>query len=269
MTSENSPALQHLRWEHTEGDTVGTIVLNRPEHLNALSVALMTEIVELCTWISRQHEIKVVIMRGEGRAFTAGFDLNDFTNVYGGSNPRAGAELGRVMADTITNMRQLTIAAVHGHCVGGGVVLTAACDLRMAATGTRFSIPEVDLGIPLAWGGVPRLVREVGPAVAKELILSCRPFSAEEALQLRFINRVVADDELVTEAEAFAESLASKPTFSLLATKTQVNAVMEEIAGTGRSANDADSLVVALHDEESRAASQRYLESRSRPSGNK
>ena len=112
-------------------------------------------------------------------------------------------------------------------------------------------------------------MREVGPAVAKELILSCRPFSAEEALQLRFINRVVADDELVTEAEAFAESLASKPTFSLLATKTQVNAVMEEIAGTGRSANDADSLVVALHDEESRAASQRYLESRSRPSGNK
>ena len=173
------------------------------------------------------------------------------------------------MADTVTNMRQLTIAAVHGHCVGGGVVLTAACDLRMAATGTRFSIPEVDLGIPLAWGGVPRLVREVGPAVAKELILSCRPFSAEEALQLRFINRVVADDELVAEAEAFAESLASKPTFSLLATKTQVNAVMEEIAGTGRSANDADSLVVALHDEESRAASQRYLESRSRPSGNK
>ena len=95
MTSENIPALQHLRWEHTEGDTVGTIVLNRPERLNALSVALMTEIVELCTWISRQHEIKVVIMRGEGRAFTAGFDLNDFTNVYGGSNPRAGAELGR------------------------------------------------------------------------------------------------------------------------------------------------------------------------------
>ena len=78
----------------------------------------------------------------------------------------------------------------------------------------------------------------------------------------------VADDELVAEAESFAESLASKPTFSLLATKTQVNAVMEEIAGTGRSANDADSLVVALHDEESRAASQRYLESRSRASGN-
>ena len=97
--------------------------------------------------------------------------------------------------------------------------------------------------------------------------MSCRPFDAEEARQLRFVNRVVADDDLISEAAIFAESLASKPTFSLLATKTQVNAVMEEIAGTGRNANDADTLVVALHDEESRAASQRYLENRSRGSG--
>ena len=266
MANREMPTLEHIRWEHADGTSVGTIVLNRPERLNALSVALMSEIIELCAWISDQHEIKVVVLRGEGRAFTAGFDLNDFTNVYGGANPRAGAELGRTMADTVTNMRQLTIAAVHGHCVGGGVVLTSACDLRMAAAGTRFSIPEVDLGIPLAWGGVPRLVREVGPAVAKELILSCRPFTAEEALQLRFINRVVNGDDLISEAQSFADSLASKPTFSLLATKTQVNAVMEEIAGTGRNANDADTLVVALHDEESRAASQRYLEARSRPS---
>jgi len=263
MASREMPKLEHIRWENTDGSPVGTIVLNRPERLNALSVALMTEIIELCNWITDQHDLKVIVLRGEGRAFTAGFDLNDFTNVYGGANPRAGAELGRIMADTVTNMRQLTIAAVHGHCVGGGVVLTSACDLRMAATGTRFSIPEVDLGIPLAWGGVPRLVREVGPAVAKELILSCRPFTAEEALQLRFINRVVPADVLISEAQSFADSLASKPTFSLLATKTQVNAVMEEIAGTGRNANDADTLVVALHDEESRAASQRYLEARS------
>jgi len=267
MADSECPVLDHLRWEHTAGEAVGTIVLNRPERLNALSVAMMSEIIELSKWISDQHDIKVVVFRGEGRAFTAGFDLNDFTNVYGGANPRAGAELGRVMADTVTNMRQLTIAAVHGHCVGGGVVLTSACDLRIAAAGTRFSIPEVDLGIPLAWGGVPRLVREVGPAVAKELILSCRPFDAEEARQLRFVNRVVADADLISEAATFAESLASKPTFSLLATKTQVNAVMEEIAGTGRNANDADTLVVALHDEESRAASQRYLENRSRNSG--
>ncbi|MEY2958987.1 MAG: enoyl-CoA hydratase, partial [Actinomycetota bacterium] len=151
----------------------------------------------------------------------------------------------------------------HGHCVGGGLVLAAACDLRLASDDVRFSIPEVDLGIPLAWGGIPRLVRELGPAVTKELVLTCRPFGAEEALALRFLNRVVPAGELTAAAEALAAELADKPGFSLRATKMQVNAVMDEIAGVGRNANDADSLVAALHDDESRAASRKYLQSRS------
>ena len=258
------PHLENLRWEHDSGTSIGTIVLDRPTRLNALSIDLMTELVDLCTWIDRQHEIKVVIIRGEGRAFTAGFDLADFSGVYGGSNPRAGADLGRVMAETVTDMRPLTIAAVHGHCVGGGVVLTAACDLRVAAAGTTFSIPEVDLGIPLAWGGVPRLAREVGPAVAKELILTCRPFDAAEALALRFLNRVTDPASLLDDVFELAQSLASKPMFAITATLTQVDAVMEEMAGTRRNANDADTLVVALHDPESRAASARYLAERGR-----
>jgi enoyl-CoA hydratase/carnithine racemase len=258
------PHLENLRWEHDSGTAIGTIVLNRPERLNALSIALMTELVDLCRWIDRQHEIKVVVVRGEGRAFTAGFDLADFSGVYGGNDPRAGADLGRVMAETLTDMRPLTIAAVHGHCVGGGVVLTASCDLRLAAAGTTFSIPEVDLGIPLAWGGVPRLAREVGPAVAKELILTCRPFDAAEAHALRFVNRVIEDADVVTEAMKLARSLATKPMFAIRATLTQVDAVMEEMAGTRRNANDADTLVVALHDPESRAASAQYLADRGR-----
>jgi enoyl-CoA hydratase/carnithine racemase len=72
------------------------------------------------------------------------------------------------MADALEAMRALSIAAIHGWCVGGGLVLAAACDLRIAAEDARFSIPEVDLGIPLAWGGIPRLVREIGPALTKE-----------------------------------------------------------------------------------------------------
>ena len=95
------------------------------------------------------------------------------------------------MAEAIESMRAITIARIHGHCVGGGCGAGGACDLRVAADTTRFSIPEVDLGIPLAWGGIPRLVREIGPAMTKELVLSCRPFSAEEARGLGFVNRVV------------------------------------------------------------------------------
>ena len=258
------PELTALRFEREPASSVATIVLDRPDRLNALSIRLMTELIELCAWIDRQHDIKVVVVSGEGRAFTAGFDLADFTGVYGGADPRAGADIGRRMAEALTGLRPLTVAAVHGHCVGGGVVIAASCDLRIAADDTRFSIPEVDLGIPLAWGGVPRLVREVGPAIAKELILTCRPFDAAEAHAIRFVNRVVPAADLVAAANALAGELATKPMFSITATKTQVNAVMEEIAGTGRNANDADTLVVALHDPESRAASARYLESRTK-----
>jgi enoyl-CoA hydratase/carnithine racemase len=141
-------------------------------------------------------------------------------------------------------------------------VLAASCDLRIAAHDALFRIPEVDLGIPLAWGGIPRLVRELGPAVTKELVLTCRAFGPDEALGLRFINTVVDRTELDAHVAALAESLAAKPGYALRTTKQQVNAVTEEMIGTGRSAADADSLVFATSDPESRAASAAYLASK-------
>ena len=256
------PRLTSLRIVHREGEPVATLLLDRPERLNALSRVLLGEIVTACRWLDDAEAIKVVVVRGAGRAFSAGFDLSDFQQLDGPGNPRDTADLGRIAADALTEVRPLTVAAIHGHCVGGGLVLAAACDLRLAADDVRFSIPEVDLGIPLAWGGIPRLVRELGPAVTKELVLTCRPFGAEEALALRFVNRVVPAAEVVAAAEALATELAGKPGFSLRSTKRHVNAVMDEIAGVGRNANDADSLVVALQDPESREAARRYLASR-------
>jgi enoyl-CoA hydratase/carnithine racemase len=258
------PPFTTLRIEHESGTSVATLVLDRPERLNALSRVLLTEIVDACRWIDAAHELKVVVVRGSGRSFSAGFDLDDFAAPATGVSPRDSADLGRLATEALTNVRPLTIAAVHGHCVGGGVVLAAACDLRIAADDTRFSIPEVDLGIPLAWGGIPRLARELGPAITKELVLTCRPFDAAEAKALRFVNRVVPLGELERAADELAHELAAKPGFALRATKQHVNAVMEEIAGTGRNANDADTLAVALTDPESREIARRYLASRSR-----
>src|SRR5690606_19166115 len=108
----------------------------------------------------------------------------------GGSpaDPREAADAGRRAADALEAMRPVTVARIHGHCVGGAVVLAAACDLRVAAASTRFAIPEVDLGIPLAWGGIPRLVREIGPALTKELVMTCRPFGADEAKAAGLLN---------------------------------------------------------------------------------
>jgi len=241
---------------------IGRVTLNRPDKLNALSRQLMSEIVELGAWLKLREDIRVVILSGAGRSFCAGFDLNDFSSASAGESPRIAADLGRLATNALTEVPQLTIAAVHGHCVGGGVVFVAACDLRVATTETTFIIPEVDLGIPLAWGGIPRLVREIGPALTKELVLTCRPFDAAEAKSIGFINRVVAPEDFDTTVNELAENLASKTLYSLHSTKQQVNAVMEEMAGTGRSAGDADMLVYAMRDPESREATARYLAQR-------
>jgi len=258
------PRLNTLGLQHRADEPVATLLLNRPERLNALSRELLSEIPVACRWLDETTAIKAVVVRGAGRAFSAGFDLNDFSAMDDNLSATQSADLGRVATNALTDVRPLTVGAVHGHCVGGGLLIAAACDLRLASDDVRFSIPEVDLGIPLAWGGIPRMVREFGPAITKELVLTCRPFGADEAHSLRFLNRVVPGDELVAAADALAAELASKPTFSLHATKTHVNAIMDEIAGVGRNTSDAHTLNAALHDPESRAASAAYLESRSK-----
>jgi enoyl-CoA hydratase/carnithine racemase len=237
---------------------IARLTLNRPDRLNALSREALAELIAAAEKLGQAAEVKVVIVAGAGRAFSAGFDLGGF-----GGEPTTGqVDLGRRMADAVTAIPAITVAAIHGHCVGGAVVLAAACDIRVAAARTRFAIPEIDLGIPLAWGGIPRLVRELGPALTKELVLTCRPFTAEEAQASRFLNRVVADDELRKEVDALASALASKSRLLLTQTKQLIDAAMEDAYSTGQSFRDADAMMTALRDEESRAASRRYLEGR-------
>ncbi|MCB0859925.1 MAG: enoyl-CoA hydratase/isomerase family protein [Solirubrobacterales bacterium] len=241
---------------------VGQMILNRPEKLNALSGVLLGEVILASGWFTERGDVKVVVVRGAGRAFSAGADLTAFTGA--GPDPTAeerleAADLGRRMADALTGMRPVTIAAVHGHCVGGGLVLAASCDLRLAAADTRFSIPEIDLGIPLAWGGIPRLVREIGPAATRELVLTCREFGADEAKELGFLNRVVDPDELPQAAKELALKLAGQPSYSLELTKRHVNQVIEESGSTAGSDTDAESLLGALDDPESVKKMASYL----------
>ncbi len=242
---------------------VARLTLSRPERLNALNPAALEELIAAASVLGSASGIKVVIVRGAGRAFCAGYDLD----AVDGAPDAERADLGRRMAEAVSGVPVLTVAAIHGHCVGGGLVLAAACDIRIAAEGARFAIPEVDLGIPLAWGGIPRLVRELGPALTKELVLTCRPFSAEEARALRFINRVVPDAELDGEVEGVASLLATKPRFLIRQTKQLVDAVVEEAYPTRQSFRDAEVTLAALRDEESREATQRYLRLRERRPG--
>lgn len=239
---------------------VGRLDLDRPDKLNPLSTLTLTELAAAARWFDEQPAVKVVVVAGRGRAFSAGADLSAFAGADAGAPAqRDGADAGRLMAEAVESMRAVTVARIQGHCVGGGVVLAAACDLRIAAEGTRFAIPEVDLGIPLAWGGIPRLVREIGPAFTKELVMTCRPFLADEAHRMGFVNRVVPEAELDGAVDQLVAELVTKSTFTLTATKRGVNAVLDAMVPTGGAWNDADLLVTALRDPESREAARAYL----------
>jgi enoyl-CoA hydratase/carnithine racemase len=242
---------------------IGTLWLNRPDKLNALSQQTLRELVDAAHWFNEQPEARVVILGGRGNAFSSGADLSDFPDAHA-SGARNAADLGRIMAESIEAMSALTIARLHGWCIGGGLVLAAACDLRVASDTARFSIPEVDLGIPLAWGGIPRLVREIGPALTKELVVTCRPFDCQEALAAGFLNRVVPTDDLDQAVRTLAEQIAAKPANPVAVTKRHVNAVTSQMAGTTRSWSDADSLLAAMLDPECVASREAYINARRR-----
>ena len=238
----------------------GELVLDRPEQLNPLSSHTLNEIEEAARWLDRHDDLKVVVVSGRGRAFSAGADVSAFGTATDDRHPRDDADAGWRMARAMDELRAVTIAKVRGWCVGGGVVLAAVCDLRVAADTARFRIPEVELGIPLAWGGIPRLVREIGPALTKELVMTCRDFGPDEAKAAGFLNRVVPDAEVDGVVDELVATLVRMPKLALLATKAHTNAVTESMVGTGRSWADADGLLAGLRDPEGRQSGQRYLE---------
>lgn len=234
------------------------ITIERPASLNSLDIATLRALAGAAEEVARRETTKVVVLRGRGRAFSSGVDLG-LLGGGAGTDPRLVPELGRAMVEAIDSIPAVTVAALRGAAVGGGLVLAAACDLRVAADDTYFSIPEVDLGLPVGWGGVPRMVREIGPALTRELIMTCRPFTALEARDAGFLNRVVPASELDAAVDDLVSTLCAKPRFALLAVKRTVAEAAEEmLAGRGRT-GEVDLLAEAARDPEGRRAAADYL----------
>lgn len=268
----STPEFETLRVDVADG--VGRLTLDQPDRLNPLGSLALAEIIEAAAWFDRT-DITVVVITGAGRGFSAGFDLAEFGGGDGAArftdpgdlvptDGRARTDLGRRMADAVESMNAVTIAAVHGPCVGGGFVLASVCDLRVASDDTRFVIPEVDLGIPLTWGAIPRMVRDLPAAIVRELVLTCREFDAREAHRIGFVNHVVPRSDLDAHVTELATSLAAKAPSVLRATKRQVNEALDHMATTAGSWAEADLLEAALRDPAARAAAARYLDERAR-----
>jgi enoyl-CoA hydratase/carnithine racemase len=247
---------------------IGHLVLNRPERLNAINDALMSEMIEAVAWLDSHLELRVVIFKGAGRAFSAGADLKSLpgadTRIENGGSwiaRRKAGQIGTRLCEAIEQMQAVTIAQVHGAAVGGGVLLMASCDLRVVAQGTVMFIPEVDLGAPYSWGAIPRMVREIGPALTKELVMTCRRFTPEEAKEWRWINRVVPLDRIENEVEQLARELAAKPSVPIMITKDHVNAITRVMSAGITSYADGDLARTVAAEEDAQAAVREYAES--------
>ena len=224
-----------------------TITLGRPEKLNALNVALHDELQAELTALETEVEARVVIFTGAGRAFSAGAELGSRrdTPVVNDLDRVARAHLGGRTCELIDRLPQVVIGAVNGLAVGGGVVLLACCDLRLSAESAWFSIPEVELDLPLTWQALPRLMRELGPARTKELAMACERFTSAQAERWGFVNHVHPDDQLQTESRRLAARLLSMDPLSLAMTKKACDALADLMVPKEVTWSDAELMLLA------------------------
>lgn len=182
-------------------DRIATLTLNRPDKLNALNGTVMEEIRQAFEDIRRNPDIGGVIITGSGeKAFCAGADIDELRR----NSPVQGVSTslrGQAILRGIELCGKPVIAAVNGHCYGGGCELAMACTLRIASDNAKLGQPEVNLGIIPGYGGTQRLPRLVGPGIALELCITGRAITAEEAYRIGLVNRVVPQPELIKTAE--------------------------------------------------------------------
>ncbi|MDT5059593.1 MAG: enoyl-CoA hydratase [Acidobacteriota bacterium] len=190
-------------------DSVALVCLNRPEKLNALAREMLLELGETFERIGRERDVRAVILWGAGRvAFSAGTDIGELS-MMNVEEARQAAKRGQNVCDLIESCGVPVIAAINGLAAGGGCELALACHIRIASEEARFSLPETLLGVIPAYGGTQRLARMVGSNRALEMMLTGAEVPADEALRFGLVNRVVAHEQLLPEAESLAREIAS------------------------------------------------------------
>lgn len=212
-----------------KSDAVMTVTLNCPAKLNAVSAQMLQDFGHLFSELREDIATRFVIFTGAGRAFSSGADLSDRGIAMEGpilptDMGRLGQLSGHDFIRSLENLEQITIAAVNGYALGAGLVVAMGCDFRIASASASFGIPEVNIGMFFTWGCTPRLTRLIGPAKAKEMIMTCDRIDAEEALRIGLVNTVVPPEQLMEAAHELADKIRSKAPLAIRMTKKIVNA---------------------------------------------
>ena len=207
--------------------SVATVRLNRPDRYNALGSRIVDELGQALEWVEGSQQVRTVILTGAGeRAFCSGVDLKERAEMSADERWAHNRALN-AFADRLARLQMPTVAALNGLAFGGGLEITLACDFRIAAEGAEFSLPEVGIGIVPGAGGTQRLPRLIGPTKAKELILTGRRVSAETALDMGLVSKVVPLGSLMEEARSLAEEIAANSPLALAYAKAAVDLASE------------------------------------------
>ena len=208
----------------------GWITFNTPARRNAVSMAMWEALSDIVHDYGKDDAIRVIVLKGAGdKAFVSGADISEFeekrsspetTRIYNQASGKASNDLQHV--------GKPTIAMIRGFCIGGGVSVALSCDMRIAAEGAKFGVPAAKLGLGYEAKGVRKLVDVVGPSFAKEIFYTARQFTAQEAVTMGLVNRMVPDADLESYVRDYAASIAANAPLTVASIKTIVNEVLKD-----------------------------------------
>ncbi|BCL69663.1 enoyl-CoA hydratase [Vibrio nigripulchritudo] len=204
-------------------DGIATLTLNRPDKLNAITAAMGTEIVQYAKQVDTDDNIKVLVIAGQGeRAFSAGSDVNMLDDLGTAWEGRNRANYDRDYIAPLLHLRKPAIAAIDGYCLGGGLEVAICCDIRIATPRSRFGAPEIQRGWHAGSGNTSILPRLVGFGNAAMWILTGELMSAEESHRVGFVQKIVSEDDLMSEAIRLAKRIAQNPPIAVQSAKNVI-----------------------------------------------
>lgn len=211
-------------------ESVGHITLNRPKALNALNLQMMQELCRVAQDMDRDEEVSLIILRGSERAFAAGADIKEMSEMSFSQVHQIDLFTGW---DALTRIRTPIVAAVSGYALGGGCELAMLCDLILASDTAKFGQPEINLGIIPGIGGTQRLARAIGKAQTMDMVFTGRTMSAQEAKEQGLVARVIPTDGFEAEIDKFAQSVVQKSQIAIRTAKEAINTAFESSLSEG------------------------------------
>jgi len=211
---------------------IATITVSRPEKLNALDIGMLKELSAACDMVEANGQVRVAILTGAGKAFSAGGDIKAWAAMAPNEFGHAWVRFGHRVFERLATLRVPLIAALNGHALGGGLELAAAADIRFAEAQIKLGLPETGLGMIPGWSGTQRLTLRFGAQIVRRMALGGEVFSAKEGQALGLVDHVVETGTAVTAAQAYAERIAKRGPSAIEVAKLMIASANGEDNGT-------------------------------------